>query len=80
MMGEGEVGLYTQRVKIAWPHLGFAVKIPQQEWVSHLFSLLSANRSRKQLSYLVGSPCSVQGRLLARSWLALPEQFDHRCI
>jgi len=41
MLVQEEVGLYTQRVKIAWPCLGFGVKvkIPQQEWVSHLFFL-----------------------------------------
>ena len=80
MVGQEEVGLYTQRVKIAWPCLGFGVKILQQEWMSYLFSYLSTNRFRKQSPYLVGPPSSVQGRLLATSQLALPEQFNHRCI
>jgi len=39
MVGQGEVGWYTQRMKIGWPCLGFAAKIPQYEWVSHFFLL-----------------------------------------
>ena len=29
MVEQGEVGWYTQRVKMAWPYLGLAAKIPQ---------------------------------------------------
>ena len=56
MVGQGEVGWYTQRVKITWPCLGLPAKIPQQEWVSLFLIFQVQNGPRKQSSYLVGPP------------------------
>ena len=64
-VGQGEEGWYTQRVKTAWLWLGLAAKIPG--WA--ISFILSANGPRKQSSYLVGTPCSVQGSV--ESWLCV---------
>ena len=42
--------------------------------------ILSANGPRKQSSDLMGLHAVFKADLLARSWLALPEQLDHGCI
>jgi len=40
---------------------------------------VSANGPRKQSSYLMGPPCSVQVQFISYRWLALPKQLDHKC-
>ena len=53
----------------------YFVKIPQQDH----FSYFKHRGPRKQSSYLVGPPCSVQVRFISQSWLELPKQLDHKC-
>ena len=55
--GTGGGGLVHSKGENSMAVSGLGCENP---WVSH-FSHLSANGPRKQLSYLVGPPCSVQG-------------------
>jgi len=51
-----------------WESLGRAISL-----------ILSTNEPRKQSSYLIGPPCSVQGQFISYSWLVLPEQVNDKC-
>ena len=71
-VGQGEVGWYIHPNMWKEPGCGFGCKT--------LSRVISPTLStRKESSYLIGPPCSVQVRLISYNWLALPKQLDHKC-
>ena len=64
--GWGKVNGFTQRVKTAWPCLGWAIKSRRLELVGH-FHCYDHKGPRKQCSHLVGPPKFQFSRLIVFS-------------
>ena len=70
---------FTQRVKTAWPGLGWAIKSRWLELVGH-FYCYDHKGPRKQCSHLVGPPPVFKADGFLWSCLELLEQLDQLLI